>query len=341
MSDSIRKLAVIVFTDIVDFTRLSADNEPVALQLLDTQRSILKPIVERHHGKWLKEIGDGLLLSFNTSKDAVDCAIEIQHTAKNIGNLNLRIGIHQGEVIQQGEDIVGDDVNVASRIESFAAPGGVVLSDRVLPSLLRDPLYQTKSLGSPELKGVKQEVEIYSIVSHGLPEGINKDKKKVTSKRSLFGTRGLLIGLSALILVLTAYYYKSQFSFQKVNDLSIAVLPFANMSTDKDFEYFSDGTVSKITDKIDEEITELKEAVALKDPENIKDEMGDVLFSLVNLSRFLDINPEDALRMTISKFETRFAQVEKELKKRGKSLTDSTLEEMDEIWNAVKKKTRA
>ena len=96
-----------------------------------------------------------------------------------------------------------------------------------------------------------------------------------------------------------------------------------------------------VLDKIDEEMTELKGAVALKDPENIKDEMGDVLFSLVNLSRFLDINPEDALRMTISKFETRFSQVEKELKKRGKSLTDSTLEEMDEIWNLVKKKARA
>ena len=96
-----------------------------------------------------------------------------------------------------------------------------------------------------------------------------------------------------------------------------------------------------VLDKIDEEIAELKEAVALKDPENIKDEMGDVLFSLVNLSRFLDINPEYALRMTISKFETRFSQVEKELKKRGKSLTDSTLEEMDEIWNLVKKKARA
>ena len=95
-----------------------------------------------------------------------------------------------------------------------------------------------------------------------------------------------------------------------------------------------------VLDKIDEEMTELKEAVALKDPENIKDEMGDVLFSLVNLSRFLDINPEHALRMTISKFETRFSEVEKELKKKGKSLTDSTLEEMDEIWNSVKKKAR-
>jgi len=96
-----------------------------------------------------------------------------------------------------------------------------------------------------------------------------------------------------------------------------------------------------VLNKVDEEIAELKEAVKLKDPENIKDEMGDTLFSLVNLSRFLDINPEDALRMTISKFETRFAQVEKELKKRGKDLTDSTLEEMDEIWNAVKKKAHA
>ena len=99
--------------------------------------------------------------------------------------------------------------------------------------------------------------------------------------------------------------------------------------------------LSPVLDKIDEEMIELKDAVAMKDPENIKDEMGDVLFSLVNLSRFLDINPEHALRMTISKFETRFSEVEKELKKKGKSLIDSTLEEMDEIWNSVKKKARA
>jgi len=96
-----------------------------------------------------------------------------------------------------------------------------------------------------------------------------------------------------------------------------------------------------ILNKVDEEVSELKEALTLKDPEKIKDEMGDVLFSLVNLSRFLDINPEDALRMTISKFETRFAHVEKELKKRGTSLMDSTLEEMNEIWNLVKKKDYA
>ena len=95
--------------------------------------------------------------------------------------------------------------------------------------------------------------------------------------------------------------------------------------------------IQPVWGKVEEELEELREVVSEKDPEKIKDEMGDVLFSLVNLSRFLEISPEDALRMTISKFENRFAKVEKELKKRGKEFSDSNLEEMDEIWNSVKK----
>ena len=97
--------------------------------------------------------------------------------------------------------------------------------------------------------------------------------------------------------------------------------------------------LSPILDKVDEEIAELKEAVELKDSDNIKEEMGDILFSLVNLSRFLDINPEDALRSTILKFEKRFSKVEEELNSRGKSFLDSSLQEMDEIWDIIKKKT--
>ena len=90
--------------------------------------------------------------------------------------------------------------------------------------------------------------------------------------------------------------------------------------------------------KVDEEIGELKEAIEIKDEDKIKEELGDTLFSLVNLSRFLNLNPEDALRKTITKFEFRFSEVEVELKKRGKTLSDSNLEEMDDIWNIVKKK---
>ena len=175
MNDTKRKLAAIVFTDIVGFTKLSSKNEPVALALLEKQRELLQPIVEKNNGEWLKEIGDGLLLTFGTNRDAVDCAIEIQHVTEDVENLDLRIGIHQGEVVFQGSDVVGDDVNIASRIEPFAATGGIAISGRVNSSLKRDPEFETKYLGTPDLKGVDQEVKVYCITSHGLPETITSN----------------------------------------------------------------------------------------------------------------------------------------------------------------------
>ena len=95
--------------------------------------------------------------------------------------------------------------------------------------------------------------------------------------------------------------------------------------------------IEPVWDKVHEEIAELKEAVACGNQESIKDELGDVFFSLVNLGRFLDVSGEDALRMTISKFENRFAKVEAKLKASGSSIENSTLEEMDKIWNDIKK----
>ena len=119
-SQSKRKLVAIVFTDTVGFTKLSAENKPAAFELLEKQRDLLKPIVESHNGEWFKEIGDELLLSFETNLDAVECAIKIQHQVKSVEHLNLRIGIHQGEVVFQGSNVIGDDVNMASLIEPFS-----------------------------------------------------------------------------------------------------------------------------------------------------------------------------------------------------------------------------
>ena len=94
--------------------------------------------------------------------------------------------------------------------------------------------------------------------------------------------------------------------------------------------------IKPVIDKVDEEIFELKEAIEKENMEMIKEELGDTLFSIVNLSRFLEIDPESSLRKTILKFEKRFSKVENELKKRGKSFSDTNFEEMDEIWNLIK-----
>ena len=153
MAEHKRKLAAIVFTDIVGFTKITANDQTLATTLLDKQRELLKPIVEKHNGKWLKEMGDGLILIFETVTDAVNCCIKIQETAKNVDHLNLRIGMHQGEVLLMENDVIGDDVNIASRIEAFSAPGGIAISNKVNDAIARESHFTTKYLGKPKLKG--------------------------------------------------------------------------------------------------------------------------------------------------------------------------------------------
>ena len=170
MSEQTRKLAAIVFTDIVGYTKLTAKDQSKASTLLKQQRVIFRPIVESYKGMWVKEIGDGLLLTFNTVTDAVNCCIKLQEASKQIDELDLRIGIHQGEILIEENDIIGDDVNVASRIEPFSAPGGIAITNKVHDAIARESEFETKYLGKPKLKGVKQKVEVYCITSHGLPE---------------------------------------------------------------------------------------------------------------------------------------------------------------------------
>ena len=257
MTDSTRKLAVIVFTDIVGFSDLSSKNEPAALELLDKQRNLLKPIVDSYNGQWLKEIGDGLLLTFESTLDAVKCCISIQDEVKKIDNLNLRIGIHQGEVVFKNDDVIGDDVNIASRAEPFANPGGIVVTDRVNVSLMRDPNYKTKLIGSPKLKGVRQKISLYCIISHGLPETkeeriSEKFNDKGLPEREPSAGRGLkrtiihaVIGFAMGLLLFNFFYEKEQRSGISEKK-SIAVMPFINMSSDKENEYFSDGITEEI-----------------------------------------------------------------------------------------------
>lgn len=218
-----RKLAAIVFTDIAGFTELTSKNEDDALELVEYQRNILRPIVEKYQGTWLKEMGDGLLLTFGTAISAVSCCIEIQKISKRVEGLNLRISIHVGEVLETENDVYGDDVNIASRIEKYSPIGGIAISESVQPSLQRTPEYETIFIGSPKLKGVSRDIKVFAIISHNLPKPASKH------------IEDNLIQFEAT----------SQIGIDKAQN-SIAVLPFFNISGKEDDEFFADGMTDAI-----------------------------------------------------------------------------------------------
>ena len=195
-----RKLAAIMFTDIAGYTALSAKDSTKSSELLTTKRNTLKPIVEKHGGSWMKEIGDGLLLTFDSATSAVECSIAIQVATKDIEDLNLRIGIHEGEVIKQDGDVIGDDVNVASRIEPFSAVGGVAISQKIQQAISSNQEFETKYIGKPKLKGVSQEVKVYCITSHGLPQ---TDISKVSKQLSISKKKVNIITTISIIMVAT------------------------------------------------------------------------------------------------------------------------------------------
>jgi class 3 adenylate cyclase len=195
-----RKLRAIVFTDIVGYTNLSAKDEEGAYKLVKKQREILKPIVEKFDGEWLKEEGDGLLLSFPSSKEAVNCSIQIQQAVKEVGDLNLRIGIHQGDIIMEEKDVFGDDVNIASRIQPFAAPGGIALSQKIQQDLSSNPEFKFKFIDTPQLKGVQQEVSVYCIISHGLPESKKSQVQAKIEPKKKYYKEVLISTLFGIIL---------------------------------------------------------------------------------------------------------------------------------------------
>lgn len=233
MDESRRELAAIVFTDIVGFTALSALDEVKALHLILLQRKLLQPIVEEFDGRWLKEIGDGLLLSFSSSIKAVRCAIQIQHTVLKHDDLNLRIGIHQGDILLKDGDIFGDDVNIASRIEPFAAAGGIAISNKVNDDISGSPEITTKLISKSKLKGVTQGITIYCLTSHGLP------KSKLSKVRAKLEPKPIWVRLATFLvptLVLLSLYQL----FYEPQVPSVGILYMENLGSEED-EFWARG----------------------------------------------------------------------------------------------------
>jgi TolB-like protein/class 3 adenylate cyclase len=203
-----RRLAAILVADVVGYSKLMGSDEAGTLAQLEALGAeIIKPQIAKHAGRLFKSVGDGFLIEFSSAVQAVNCAKAIQE-ANGLGSLPLRIGIHVGDVVVQGDDLMGDGVNIAARIEGIADPGGIAIT-RAVHEQVRDKLdlgFMDK--GKIELKNIQRPVQVFVI-------GGAKVDGQVT----------------ALPLP---------------DRPSIAVLPFQNMSGDPEQEYFTDGIVEDI-----------------------------------------------------------------------------------------------
>jgi len=210
-----RRLAAIMFTDMVGYTALGQRNESLSLALVEEQRKLIRPILSRHNGREVKTIGDAFLVEFPSALDGVRCAYDIQRAAReyNISapteqRIHLRVGVHLGDVVESQGDISGDAVNVASRIEPLAEDGGVCITRQVFDHVQNKFELPLVSLGAKSLKNVSLPMEVFRMV-------MPWEAEKATPS-------------------------------PQPDKRRIAVLPFANLSSDPEEGYFADGMTEEL-----------------------------------------------------------------------------------------------
>lgn len=219
MPNQSRQLVAIMFTDIVGYTALMGKDSNKALALVRQSVQIQKPLVEKHKGLWLKEMGDGAMAQFGSALDAVNCALEIQRTSRADFEADLRIGIHLGDITIENNDVYGDGVNVAARLESIADPGGIYISESIEKAIRGQGSIQAKYLGESQLKNVDYGVRTYAIQGVGLPVPDLKKDKELSGrifaeiKRRGVIRAGIMYMLISLLLVLLQPLVSTWISF--------------------------------------------------------------------------------------------------------------------------------
>ena len=251
-------LAAIMFTDLVGYSELSQENEELAVELLERHRKIVREILPEHGGNEIKTIGDAFLIEFSSSIRAVKCAAEIQSRFFSYNNLQnkekqiqLRIGIHLCDIIQDGDDIIGDGVNIASRIEPKAKSGGICISGQIYDQVFNKVDFSFEELKDVNLKNIQQNIRLYHILlpwEKSASQPTSEPKTKSSSKKSSMPV--LVIGGIIGVIAVAALIFMNIKPSLDGDGNSIAVLPFENMSADKDNEYFSDGMTEEILNSL-------------------------------------------------------------------------------------------
>jgi len=199
-----RQLAAIMFTDIQGYTAMMQQDEEQAIKIRERHRDIFDSTTKKYRGKILQYYGDGTLSIFNSAIDAVKCGIEMQLAFQLDPKIPVRVGIHIGDIIFSEEEIIGDGVNVASRIESLAVAGSVFISDKVYDEIKNQKSIQTRTMGTFELKNVERPVNVFAISNEGLVVPEAREAKQMTATFwAEVKRRGLIrSGVAYLVVVL-------------------------------------------------------------------------------------------------------------------------------------------
>src|SRR6202035_3922872 len=205
-----RKLAAIMFTDMVGYSALSQRDDKLALELLEEHRELLREIFSRFNGAEIKTIGDAFLIEFNSALEAAQCAIEIQRTLAKRNHdvtaerrIELKIGIHIGDVTHRGGDVYGDGVNIASRIEALAGAGGICVSMDVERQIRNALEARFEKLAASELKNISVPMDLFRIVLPWEQRAKTEFKNAETSasRRSILGPSLIWVGAIVLAFI--------------------------------------------------------------------------------------------------------------------------------------------
>ena len=270
-----RKLAAILAADVVGYSALmESDEKGTHERLTAGRKELFEPEIARHHGRVFKLMGDGMLAEFGSVVEAVECAVSLQRglAERNAAvpegqRVQVRIGINLGEVIVEGDDRYGEGVNIASRLEQLADPGGICVSGKVAKEVEKKLAFGFEPMGNQKVKNIAEPVSAFRVKLDGAPQTIDPDATgtKAAPKRLERKPRRLAIAAAvAVVLLLVAaggviWWYPwapgmepasgDVGAFPPPDKPSIAVLPFNNMSGDAEQEYFADGmTEDLITD---------------------------------------------------------------------------------------------
>jgi len=262
-----RRLAAIFSADVVGYSRLMGEDDTATVKAITAYREVMDALIKQHRGRMVDSPGDNVLAEFASVVDAAQCAVAVQKEfqARNADlpenrRMQFRIGVNLGDIIEEGERIYGDGVNISARLEALADPGGICISKTAFEHIESKLPFGYEYIGKQEVKNITKPVGAYRVLMEPMVSGVTNEEEgeiDMVKRRKPF-----LIGVVALLFVIigfgTWYFYlrsssstikpasKERMAFPLPEKPSIAVLPFVNMSDDPNQDFFGDG----ITDQI-------------------------------------------------------------------------------------------